>query len=1181
MKHSVTYHRAFIIAIEACSMNTLIDPSASLTPTRTPSHNDLYPPSFAEVTRTFISEYLSNHHPDLAIDIDATWLYCRDSRVAPHLPNPPTIHALRDSVVDYFTGALNWTETEVQGLYTSPVLRPNEETIKGIGRVELINLYASAQQTLESRFISALDHYWNKVLAVGKPRRATFIEQRVRALELEAQMRVNEGDMPSDMYYMLERMLKGCAQATQAPVPEHGVYSVSLVWKGGLPMPLAGAFVLTSVRGLNAPSSDNQSLGKALLYTIDEGLQGFQSLKQQTHALDQRLLTADSKASLLSALDHKDRSKLPVSLDADNPASSLQWHYTPLGPDFLNPLFTQQLEWQKSHFEHAVLLGKSLEMDHRSFERLIPQLLAPKVHLDNHKHLQRHDSALIQTHLPDWWQSMNQQQRSNWLNHAQTLGEQTLNIHRQCSARFKGEAFNPDTFVRRYIDQHLATALKKLAVTLPPEKISLTLCYPPPLPRPSLTLSLPPRAEVLKRYSLKTLMHLPVESLNLGFASAIIATDERGAAVPGIDHKFVQTLVSEVSIPEAFDTFLKAQLMTSPFAQQLRKAHELMMHAQLRMALLEVEHQAFPLWARQWLEAVLDSPNPATRSKVGSDDIQVHFLKISHTRLSNILVVAPTGKLDSGPVVLCTFGAPDGVVLRWFDSVHRLKSMFMEQAKFRPYLAHQIPASVRADTLGVLEYDKWLKHWRLPDVMRYMTQPLPVPEMLFRPVTFVPQQKSFYDENHEIKIDHLIKDANATLKTMTSTSDAISFEMVASIALLFLPPPILLPLALGLGFYSAWNGFSQYDADDFEGATGEFLNALGYLATAQISASISSGSLTPIDQSFQPVEEQTPRPHLVRTVGRDGKPQIGYLLSPKTPPRLPTESISVTPDPQRFTAIDFNSERCYVRRRFNLFGHARLYRLNAADNTLMHANEYVSRNSKGIWVAAGGLAPRLSLTARNAASAELDEIIAGWPQTPRLSGAEEKSTFVTRYTVLSRTSNTQELPEILAYSEGGSAHINDVLRRGTLDAQTLNFLAQFYQLNEYEGVAFRATYVSKVGLETLQRQIGEVFADSGVQSASISRGNASRWSQDSFVTRHASAEKTPMFFIFDRSINKKNMFSNFLGDHVAVPPATPMQLRAIRQVEERWYAYFSAPSSVADDVYDLYSGEKKLMLGAA
>lgn len=138
---------------------------------------------------------------------------------------------------------------------------------------------------------------------------------------------------------------------------------------------------------------------------------------------------------------------------------------------------------------------------------------------------------------------------------------------------------------------------------------------------------------------------------------------------------------------------------------------------------------------------------------------------------------------------------------------------------------------------------------------------------------------------------------------------------------------------------------------------------------------MSSGSLTPIDQSFQPVEEQTPRPHLVRTVDRDGQPQIGYLLSPKTLPRMPTESVSVTPHPQRFTAIDFNNERCYVRRRFNLFGHARLYRLNAEENALIHANEYVSRNSKGIWVAAGRLASGLSLTARNAASAELDEIM--------------------------------------------------------------------------------------------------------------------------------------------------------------------------------------------------------------
>lgn len=1155
-------------------MNTPVHSSVSTTPTRASAQGGHYPPSFADVARTFTIEYLSSHHPDLIIDVDATWLYCRDSRVPPHLPNPPKIQALLDSIINYFTGALTWTETEVQGLYTSSASTPDAQAIEGMGRVELINLYASAHQTLESRFISAIDQYWNQTLAGGETRRTAFIERRVRALELEAQMRVDEGNMPSDMYYMLERTLKGCVPTSQARVPEHGVFSLSLVWKGGSPMPLAGAFAVTCVRSLQSPSNDNETLGQALLYTLDQGLQNFQSLKQQTQALDKRLLTAESKTSLLSALDHKDRSKLPANFDADNPASSLQWHYTPLSADFIGLLFTQQLERQKSHFKHAVMLGRSLEMDHRSFERLVPHLLAPKMHLDDGKHLQRHDSALIQTHLPGWWKSMNHQQRSQWLSHAKTLGEQIITVHRQCSARFKGEEFNPDTFVRRYIDLHLATALKKIAVTLSPENIQITVYYPEQLQGPTFALNLPPRPEEFKRYSLRTLMYQPVESLKLDFAGAIMATDELGGAITEINQEFVHTLLTELAIPAAFDNFLKAQLITSSFAQHLRKAQNQMMHAQLRMALLEVEHQEFPVWARQWLEAVLDSPNPATRRKVGADDIEVRFLKISHTRLSNVLVVAPAGKLDSGPVVLCTFGAPDGVVLRWFDSLHRLKSMFLEKAQFRPYLAHQIPGSLRADTLGVLEYDKWLKYWRLPDAMRFLAQPLPIPDMAFNPVTFVPQQKSFYEENYEIKVAHLIKEANATLKTMTSTAEGKSFEMVASIALLFLPPPIMLPLALGLGFYSAWNGFSQYDADDFEGATGEFLNSLSYLATAQMAADLSPGSPGPSEQPFEPVEEQTPRPHLVRTVGRDGQPQIGYLLSPKRPPRLPDAGVSVVPDPLRFKAIDFNNERCYVRSRFNLFGHSRLYRLNAVDNTLTHADEYVTLSNKGIWVAAGGLAPRLSLTARNAASAELDEIIAGWPQTPRLSGVEEKSTFVTRYTILSRTSNAEEMPEILAYSEGGSEHVNDVLRTGALDAHTRNFLEQFYRLREYDGAAFRAAYVSNAGLETLQQQIGEVFADSGVQSASISRANASRWSKDSFVTRHATAEKTPIFFVFDRSIHKKNMFCNFLGDHVAVPPATPMQLRAIRQVRGSWYAYFSATPTVSGEIYDRFRVKK-------
>lgn len=1139
------------------------------TSTEAAHRSDLYPPSFADITRVALREVLDRDHPTPVIDIDSTWLFCRDTRLPADTLTPPAVYTLVDGVIEFFTGGLNWTEAQPLGLYRSPVPGPMATAVEGLDRTALLALFAGTRQVLEMRYSQAIDKYWDTPQQHGKTRRVSFVEQRVRTLRLECQLRVDEGEMDSALYYMLDAALKQSDDKQKNHVPAHGVFGLSLIADNATPMDLCGVFVLTSVRSAVSPASDNQSLGAALLYTPHAGIEAFDSLKQLTDSLSARLIIPASRVGLLSALELQALERL----DAGNPTHAPGWQYTPLGSDFMSQLFSRQVTQQKADFAHAVKLAKSLEMDHRSFERLLLQLLKPKTHFDDQIRLHRHDDGLIHARLPGWWQTMNATERSQWLELARHWGEQAVELHRNSVAHFKGEESNPETFVDSYIDSMLDAALKKHGITLAPERIGVTVWHDNRLTRAGFGLTPQGGLPEFKQFSLRGLVHERAETVKFNSAASIRVTDESGKALEKVTPKFIRTVLGQIDTPKAFEDFLTLHLKTSPCAQQLRKTQITLMLVQMRMALLQLEQQSFPLKGRQWLAAVIDAPDARKRAQVDGNRIEARFLKVHNTRLANLLLVVPAGKLESGPVVLCTFGAPDGVVVRWFDSLFHLKTAFLEQEKFRPYLAQQIPAPLRPTTMGILEYDKWLKHWRLPDAMRYMTQPLPIPAVVFHPVTFAPQTKDFLEESHEIKIEHLIAEAQARMADISSTGQSNTLDLIANIALLFLPPPIALPLALGAGFYEAWSGFRKFDADDLEGATQEFISALGYVAVA------GAGAVLQPEASGDLLAQTPKRPHLVRTVGRNGQRQIGYLLSPAVAPHFPDAEMRVANDASRFLAVTLDDEACYVRRRFNLFGHSRLYRLDArGGNMLIHADEYAVRNSKGVWALAGGHAARLTLAAAKAAKAALNALTESWPMTEAVVDDTERAQFVTHYRRLSDYSNTEQLPEIAAYSEGGSATINRLLRAGTRNVQTDQFLAQFYQLNELRDVAFRAAYISHAGLERLEQQLGAVFADPGVQSASLNRINASRWSQDNFVTQNATAGNRPAFFIFDGSIAKKNMFTSFLGDHVAIAPSTRLQLQALRQSGGYVYAYFAAPQHIAREVYDLYSGERELMV---
>lgn len=198
---------------------------------------------------------------------------------------------------------------------------------------------------------------------------------------------------------------------------------------------------------------------------------------------------------------------------------------------------------------------------------------------------------------------------------------------------------------------------------------------------------------------------------------------------------------------------------------------------------------------------------------------------------------------------------------------------------------------------------------------------------------------------------------------------------------------------------------------------------------------------------------------------------------------------------------------------------------------------------------------------------------------PATLSSKDNAQLMARYTEYLKTSNAENLQEIVAYNEAGSARINKELRRSTdlgqKNPKLASFMLQFNQLYDYHGIAYRAAYVSEEGASMLEKATGKYIADKGVQSASIELYNLRKWSQDPFIKTSNNNNQVKVNYIFDRSISKKNLAAGFVKDHVAVAPGTMMKVTAVKNQNNELFVYCaSGAEKQPQAVFDPYSGRK-------
>ncbi|GAB7530673.1 hypothetical protein PS3A_30840 [Pseudomonas sp. 3A(2025)] len=1127
----------------------------------------IFPSWLPDIVELTLNRLVQERHPGLTLNFNTTWLNLYETRQAETVESDPPLYSYRlirsinlfDSLLEHFLDTLKLTDENDLSWFTTPTAVGENNRALSLDRAQIIALYTAFSAGFASAYQQSLADYWTILDPQGKSRQTRFIEERAKVLYAEAQVWTEQGRLSTTQASMLRNMLGYSLANDDQRLKMHGVYNLTLATPEHA-LAFAGCFVLSHAACSGTPHTEDARLGPVVLYTPTTGVEGFESFARLSESLNRRLADPEEHKGLWCNTELR-------WLPSTTPLPAVTaWRFESLNGNFLMHQLQQQIAKQQADFIYAVETARNQALDARSFNDLLLQVLDPRHQFDNYLALERNEKSIVQARMPAWWQAMPRPQRQQWLEAAKTCATSIVEIH--SLTHEQGDQLDSTAFIQQYTDDLINECLARNKITVPASRIRLTLTVDTTFPSPT-TLGV--RTPGTESYTLSTLGLNAQAKLALSQAEDILATDAlNGQPIPALGHKTLHDLFARMDTDGAFERFLDTRLKSGDYATTLKEKSGRLIRAQMRQGLLVAKSESFAPTGLEWIEAVLENPVSSTRASVNGNSIQVRFLRIDNATLSNILLIQPSDSDARKPLVLCTLNAPDGVMFRWFSSQEAMQRNFLTQAAYTQYLLLQLPEHKRAVVLGNIALDTQLRPYRLPGVFRFLANPLPLPAVLWSLVSFSQPSTDCLSDNYHTCIDHIQTNARQHWQQMRvndSGSPQALAHLALDVALFFLPAPMVIPLALGATLFCAWEGFHLIDQDDYKGAAKELLNALGYLVVAEV------GRLTLPEQLPTPIRPDNPAPALVRRIGPDGNEHIGYLLSPAGAPRLIEPGKPLEAAASKFNAVQVDRQTFFFRNRFNLFGHCRLYRQDPFHpGKLLHYGEFGLRDSQGLWKRFIYNSAAAQTQAMRIAGSRLDALVQSWPKTLNELSAQERTDFEARYMALARSSNTEDLTHITDYCEGGSSPFNSLLRSQRQSAELKLFLNDFYRLHACSEQAYRATNISRAGLQRLQDNLGGLFADHGVQSASLNRVNATLWSVDPIITQHANPDTLPIYMIFDACIPKKNLFTTFLGDHVAIAPDTPLQLLAIREVEQQWYAYFSAPQQLASQWFDLFSG---------
>lgn len=574
-------------------------------------------------------------------------------------------------------------------------------------------------------FANAVTRFWTSPRPNEKdpsPPQDQLINLHREMLSTQAALRLEDGTLSPASKALIDKAFRyPTLAARESAFPDGarpGVYPITLDDNTPNGARLAGAFMITSTDGSwktqpHWPNGDknikaDEGNGPVVLYTPGEGFEEFATPAQLQAALAQRIDQGGIPAKLLSE-------SLPLSVEnLRKPlrGDDLTLSFAPTSGDVIAEAVPQLLERQKAEL-NALTHSDTSNMDGPQIAQAMNNAANWSSQMDSSNAMLARGEKLEDKQQPSWLKNLSPMDAGQY---------QYLDTNEHQSLQNLVPLLEEIPSLQRFANQQLNAALQKKYPTanFDPDKIVVTTATQSKVhtgrPGAYVPRNVSSHQSSLTELALKNPTAWPAadshQYSSVAFAAPL--TDASGKPVLGADGNPVvlgtaelKALVNELDVGGNYIQFLKTRM--APDAQtgepgKLRSAWKANLSDVMNKQafLWELNPQAYPQGspASEWVQTVLDFPDPATRPQVDGKNIVANTVSHHGQALQGVIAI---GNGEAGPLVLYTPDAPDGMSFRHVANQAALEALF-EQPEWKAY-ARSKTSPLNPDSLAAVIQD--------------------------------------------------------------------------------------------------------------------------------------------------------------------------------------------------------------------------------------------------------------------------------------------------------------------------------------------------------------------------------------------------------------------------------------------------------------------------------------------
>jgi hypothetical protein len=590
---------------------------------------------------------------------------------------------------------------------------------------EYVATTPGAVEQIGDLFANVVTRFWTSPRPNERdpsPPQDQLIKLHREMLSTQAALRVEDGTLSPVSKALIDKAFRYPTLAARENAfpngARPGVYPITIDDNTPNGARLAGAFMITTTDGSgqtpphwpngNRNMLANQDNGPVVLYTPGEGFEEFANPAQLQAALMQRIDNGGVPAELLSQSLPLSAENLRKPLRGDD----LTLSFVPTSGDVIAEAVPQLLERQKAEL-NALTHADTSDMNGPQISQAMNTAADWSSQMDGSNAMLAREEKLEDKKQPEWLKNLSPMNAGQY---------QFLDTTEQQSLQKLAPLLEDIPSLQRFANEQLTTALRKKypGVNFDPDKSVVTITTtsrihtgrqgpynPPNVSRQRISLT---------ELALKNPTAWPAAESHQYKETKFTAAlkDVSGKAVRGADGKPVvlgteelKALVNELDVGGNYINLLKARM--APDAQtgkpgEIRSAWKANLSdvMQKQAFLGQLNPQAYPPGSRapEWVQAVLDFPDAATRPQVDGKTIVANT--VSHFGQPLLEVVAISNGED-GPLVLYSPDAPDGMSFRQVDNQAALKALF-KQPQWKAY-AKSKASPLNPDSLGTVIQD--------------------------------------------------------------------------------------------------------------------------------------------------------------------------------------------------------------------------------------------------------------------------------------------------------------------------------------------------------------------------------------------------------------------------------------------------------------------------------------------